>query len=309
MISRRKFIAAVPALGLVASSGTRAWAQTTEIKIGSLLSTPNIAADMLPGILAKEGIKAEVINFPNITQRMQAIASGDIQFGYGGISAAILLAALDVKLAVISNAAEGGWNMLAAQSINKWDDLRSKKIAVQIGTPADLTLRWKLKQVGLSDAVELVNMQSSDMPTAMSRGDITAVMLFEPYGAFILTKGWAKQFWRPYESPMHRVNLGVIGSPAFMEKNRPLIRTVMKAHQEATSILMKDKTTAANVVVKSMNMPMDVAVACLDNTFFSIDSGPKFKSDIIALGGMMKDAGLIKRYPDWDKFVDTSYLS
>ena len=55
------------------------------------------------------GVDAEVVVFPNITQRMQAIASGDVQIGYGGINAAISLAGRGEPLLLLSNATDGGW--------------------------------------------------------------------------------------------------------------------------------------------------------------------------------------------------------
>jgi ABC-type taurine transport system substrate-binding protein len=67
--------------------------EQTMVKIGNVLGDPNVAGFILPRYLKEQaGVTAKVIVFPNITQLMQAIASGDVQIGYGGINASIALA-------------------------------------------------------------------------------------------------------------------------------------------------------------------------------------------------------------------------
>lgn len=308
MISRRNFIAAASALALGTPAIARA-APMTEIRIGSILSATTAAAEMLPDLLAPHGINAEVVVFPNITQRMQAVASGDIQIGYGGINAAILLAANGIGLTVLCNGTEGGWNMVAPQAVATWADLRNKTVAVQVGSTADLALRWKLRKLGLSDAIDVVNMNNNDMPTALQRGDVAAIVPFEPYSAFAVVNGWAREFWQPYDTPMHRISLGVIASPALIAQRPDLVRTIVQAHVKATRMLQSDNSMAAAAIVKTLNMPVTVAQAALRNTFFTAESGPAFQQDVKALGGMMLEAGLLKKLPDWNSFINSSFIA
>ena len=308
MISRRNLLAASSAAALAAPAIVRA-APMTEIKIGSILSATTEAAEMLPKLLLPQGIKAEVVVFPNITQRMQAVASGDIHIGYGGINAAILLAANGIGLTVLCNGTEGGWNMVAPPAITKWSELKGKTVAVQIGSTADLALRWKLRKLGLNDAIDVVNMNNNDMPTALQRGDIAAIVPFEPYSAFAVVNGWAREFWQPYDTPMHRISLGVIASPALIAQQPDLVRKIVHAHVKATKMLQADNAVAAAAIVKTLNMPLPVAKAALRNTFFTTESGPAFHQDIKALGSMMLEAGLLKKLPDWDKFINSSFIA
>jgi NitT/TauT family transport system substrate-binding protein len=199
--------------------------------------------------------------------------------------------------------------MIAPPAIAKWDDLRGKKIAVQVGSTADLALRWKLRQLGLADAIEIVNMNNNDMPTALQRGDLAAIVPFEPYAAFAIVKGWAQQFWQPYDTPMRRLSLGVIAAPDLIARQPQLVRAIVQAHVQATKTLQADNSAAADTIVKTLNLPLDVAQVALRNTFFTTASGPAFRLDIEALGGMMLQAGLVKKLPDWDGFINTSFVA
>jgi len=308
MLTRRALLAATTGLA-VTRLAAPAIAQQPTIKVGSILGANTVAAELLPDLLAPKGIKVEIVNFPNITQRMQAVASGDIQVGYGGINAAILLAANGVKLALAANAAEGGWNTVALPSIGGWNDLKGKKMAVQVGSTADLCLRWKLKERGLANDVEVLNMNNNDMPTALSRGDIQAAMPFEPAAAFATVRGFAKEFWRPYDTPMKAISLGLIVSPAYAAANKSLTKELVAAHVAATAKLKSDPSAPIDTMMKVLNVPRDVAEAAMKNIVFTHESGASFAADVRALGGMMLEAGLVKQLPDWSGFIDTSLVA
>lgn len=308
MLPRRDFLVGSTLLTLGAPSPAYP-APKADIRIGSILSSTTEAAEMLPGLLAPQGIQAQIVVFPNITQRMQAVASGDIQIGYGGINAAILLAAHGIGLTALCNGTEGGWNMVAAPNITEWSDLKGKNIAVQVGSTADLALRWKLNKLGFVHTVEIVNMNNNDMPAALQRGEVAAIVAFEPYAAFAIVNGWAHVFWQPYDTPMHRISLGVIASPDFIANQPELVRAIVHAHVQATRSLEANNTIAAQALVRTLNMPLKVAELALQNTFFTTDSGPAFSSDIKALGRMMMEAGQINQLPDWSSFINTKFMS
>lgn len=310
MLTRRRMVTTAAAtLAAPAILGRSVLAQQATVKIGNILGGPTMAGYLLPKYMKDmHGIAAEVINFPNITQRMQAIASGDVQIGYGGINAAISLAGRGVPLMVLSNATDGGWYLLGGPKVKTFADLKGKKCAVQPASISHICLLWKLQKEKLDKDVELLMMNNNDMPIAMQRGDIDALIVFEPYAAFTLVNKWATKLWEPYETPMGKTNLGVIATPDFVAKNGELTKKILSAHKAATAELQKDNTAAAEAIVKALNMPLDVAKESLTNTFFTTDSGPAFRKGIEALGAMMLEAKMTEKLPDWDKFINTLLL-
>ena len=315
MITRRDILTtsllAAPALAAPAllSRPLRA-AEAQTVKIGSILGGPNMAAFLLPDYLKKQSnIDAEVVIFPNIVQRMQAIASGDIQIGYGGINAAIGLAGRGTPLVLLSNATDGGWYLLGGPKVKTVADLKGKKIAVQAASISHICLQWKLKHEGIFDSVDVLGMNNNDMPVAIQRNDVDALMVFEPHAAYCVMNGWATPVWEPYDTPMGRLNLGVIATPDYVAKNPEITKAIIRAHKSATDDLKKDNTAAAEAIVKTLNMPLNVAVESLKNTFFTTDSGPTFVSTVKALGDMMIDAKMAQKLPDWSTFIDTTLIT
>ena len=95
-------------------------------------------------------------------------------------------------------------------------------------------------------------------------------------------------------------------TPDFIQKFPETTKAVLKAHKSATAELIKDSTFAAEAIVKSLNMPLNVAQESLKNIFFTTESGPGFRKGIESLGAMMLDAKMAEKLPDWDKFINTS---
>src|SRR3981081_368705 len=58
-----------------------------KVKMGSAFTTTTNAAFLMPALLKPEGIDLELVMFPSLVQRMQAVASGDVDIGNGGVAA------------------------------------------------------------------------------------------------------------------------------------------------------------------------------------------------------------------------------
>jgi ABC-type nitrate/sulfonate/bicarbonate transport system substrate-binding protein len=309
-ISRRKaLVAGASFIAAPALLTRRGYAvEQRSVKIGSVLTGTTMAGELMVKYLKEVGVEAEVLQFPNITQRMQAVAADTVQVGYAGINAAILLASKGVPLQLMANACDGGWSLVAKPEFKTLESLRGKKIAVQPGNICHIALAWKLKSLGMTKDVELVFLNNNDMPTPLAQGQIDAMFSIEPYPSFAKENGWGVDIWDGYDTPMKRRNLGLVASRPFVEKNPVLTREIVKAHIHATKDLIASSSIAAETIARVLNLPRSIADASLKNTFFTIESGEEFNKNIAAMGDMMVDAAMLDKTPDWKTFINTSFV-
>jgi NitT/TauT family transport system substrate-binding protein len=306
MIRRRTVLAAMAAAAIVprASLG-----QTTrKVKIGSAFTTTTNAAFLMPRYLSQDGIDAELITFPSLVQRMQAVASGDVDVGNGGLSATMQVATKGVPMAVLANGCDGGWMVVAQPAINSFQDLKGKKVAVQNGSIGMVSLNWKLKQEKLFGEVELVFMDNQDQPIPLMRGDVAAICCFEPYATLAELNGWGKKLWVPYDTPMGKTNLGFVASTRFIKANPDLTHKLVRAHVLATKEIVDHPQIAIDTTIQQFKMSKEVAEASTKNLFFSTESGPRFQDGLKSLAKMMIDDKMLDRQPDWAEFINTSFL-
>jgi NitT/TauT family transport system substrate-binding protein len=311
MLPRRRLLAASLAVPLAAPAilPRAALGQgLTKVKIGSAFTTTTNAAFLMPKYLKQVGVDAEVISFPSLVQRMQAVASGDVDVGNGGLSATMQVDGKGFPMNVLANGCDGGWMLVAHKSIGSFGDLKGKKIAVQNGSTGLVSLRYKLKQEGLTDSVELVFMDNQDQPIPLMRGDVAAICDFEPYCTLAMMSGWGKPLWLPYDTPMGKTNLGFVASAGFVKKNPELTRKIMAAHVAATKELIENPSIAVQTTIDQFKMSRAVAEASTKNLFFSSESGPAFQTGLKALAGMMVENKMLDKEPDWPSFINTSFL-
>ena len=305
--SRRAILAAA-LLAAPAVLVRRALGQARKVKIGSAFTTTTNAAFLLPDILKADGVEAEVVTFPSLVQRMQAVASGDIDVGNGGLSATMQVSTRGFPMAVLANGCDGGWMLVAKKEITSFAGLRGKKIAVQQGSIGLVSLAWKLKHEGLDGVTELVFMDNDKMPIPLYRGDVDAILAFEPYAAMAVVNGWGNTLWTPYDTPMGKTNLGFVASQKFIEREPDLTRLIVQAHKKATQRIIGDPSIALQTTMKQFNMPRAVAEKSNANLFFSYESGEAFQTGLHNLAGMMVESRLLEREPEWNSFINTRFL-
>ena len=306
MLPRRRLLAALAAPAIVPAAVLGQ--SLRKVKLGSAFTTTTNAMFLMPDLLRPEGIEAEVVTFPSLVQRMQAVASGAVDVGNGGLSATMQVATKGFPMAVLANGCDGGWMLLAKPGITSFAQLRGKKVGVQNGSIALVSLNWKLKAEGLAGQVELLFLDNQDQPVPLARGDVDAICCFEPYATFAELNGFGKRLWVPYDTPMGKTNLGFVASTPFIAKEPALTRTLVQAHVKATERMRADPAIAVETTVKQFNMSREVAEASTRNLFFSADSGDAFQAGLKALAGMMAADGMLDRQPDWGTFINTSFL-
>lgn len=278
-----------------------------KVKMGSAFTTTTNAAFLMPDILKPEGIDLELVMFPSLVQRMQAVASGDVDIGNGGLSATMQVATKGFPMQVLANGCDGGWMVLAQPAITSFKDLVGKKIAVQNGSIGLVSLNWKLKQEGIYGKVEMAFMDNQDQPIPLMRGDVAAICCFEPYAALAELNGWGKRLWVPYDSPMGKTNLGFVASVNFTKKEPDLTKKMVAAHVKATKEMAANPSIAIETTMKQFKMTKEVAELSTKNLFFSADSGAGFVSGLKALAKMMMDDKMLEKEPDWSQFLNLGY--
>ena len=308
MLRRRALLAsaalAAPALVPHSSLGQA----LRKVKLGSAFTTTTNAMFLMPGLLRPEGIDAEVITFPSLVQRMQAVASGSVDVGNGGLSATMQVATKGFPMSVLANGCDGGWMMLARPDITSFQQLRGKKIGVQNGSIALVSLNWKLRHEGIADQVELLFLDNQDQPVPLARGSVDAICCFEPYATFAEMNGFGQRLWVPYDTPMGKTNLGFVASAGLVAREPDLVRTLVRAHVQATERMRADPAIAIETTVKQFNIDRAVAEASTKNLFFSADSGEAFQTGLRSLADMMLADKMLDGVPNWGEFINTSFL-
>ncbi len=185
----RLFGLAVAAISLTVAMSGAAPARAESIKIGlsKLLSYPATPIAIERGYFKEQGIEPEMVFFDSAQPVAVAVASGSVDFGVSGLSAAFYTLAGQGQLRMIASSGyeqPGFYNIVLLASLKAWDaGLKSPKnlpghaVAVtQLGTSLQLNLGRVAEKFGVDlKTVEIKALQSnSNVVSALTGGTLDA---------------------------------------------------------------------------------------------------------------------------------------
>jgi NitT/TauT family transport system substrate-binding protein len=194
-LTRRNFLAAgagVAALGALAACGNQN--QTSGASAGSgnaLNATIGYNGDgngaMLEAVAqhqdlwSKHGINATTKVFTNGPLQIQALGTGDLDFGYIGPGA--LWLPMQGKAKIVAVEALGTSDrVIAKPGINSIQDLKGKSVGVPDGTSGDMLLGLALKKAGMTVSdIKRVTMDPPTVISAFTSGQIDAAGIWYPF--------------------------------------------------------------------------------------------------------------------------------
>ncbi|WP_402462399.1 aliphatic sulfonate ABC transporter substrate-binding protein [Isoptericola aurantiacus] len=182
-------VATTVALGTAACSGETGAAEggsgeeTLEVNFGYIPDfngTSLLAIAEEQGMWEDAGIEANTPSFTNGPLQIQALGTGDLDFGYIGPGAFWLPASGEAKIVAMNTLGQAD-RVVGQPGIESMEDLRGKKVAVPEGTSGDMILTLALDAAGMTkDDIELVPMEPSAIVAALASGQVDGAGFWYP---------------------------------------------------------------------------------------------------------------------------------
>lgn len=148
--------------------------------IGDFNGTSLLAIAEDQGIWDAHGLDVTTSVFTNGPLQIQALGTGDLDFGYIGPGAFWLPLSGQAKIVAINTVGQAD-RVIAQPGIESIEDLAGKNVGVPQGTSGDMILTLALQSAGLTkDDVNLVTMDAATLVPAFSSGQIDAAGFWYP---------------------------------------------------------------------------------------------------------------------------------
>jgi NitT/TauT family transport system substrate-binding protein len=248
------------------------------VKIGYLPSDHDAALFVADaqGLYKEKGINTELVQFNNGGDLMTAMASGDVDVGYVGISPVLSSAAAGVPVKVISAAQIEGSGILVTDDsdIDDARDLAGKTIA----TPGEASIQHVLlsaylKANGMSlDDVNESAMKVPSINDALKTGSLPAAITFQPYVSLGETDDNIEELIDSSEIVPGHPCCVVAASDDFIKNNEDTAKEIVAIHKTATQFI-NDNIEAGKTDEIVKLLPEDI-VADPDAEADSLESFP-----------------------------------
>lgn len=256
------------------------------------------------GKFQENGINTKLVQFNNGGDLMTAMASGDVDIGYVGITPVLSSIAKGVPVKVISAAqTEGSGIVVASDSgIDDVSDLEGKKIA----TPGEasiqhMLLTYYLKENGMKiNDLKVSAMKVPSMNDALKTNQIDGMITFEPY-VTIAEKNGAKVLAGSQDILPDHPCCVVVASDKFLEAHPNETAKILEIHENATDFINENTDEAAGMLPK--DIVNDVEVEKISMSSFPFISGldDDYKQDVMDFMDLEVDLGVLKEPLSQDK--------
>ncbi|MGO1973552.1 MAG: aliphatic sulfonate ABC transporter substrate-binding protein [Propionibacteriaceae bacterium] len=128
----------------------------------------------------KNGVNITTTSFTNGPLQIQALGTGDLDFGYIGPGAFWLPASGQAKLVSMNTLGQAD-RVVAQPGIESMEDLRGKTVAVPEGTSGDMILTLALEEADMTkDDINVVNMEPSAIVAALASKKVDGAGFWYP---------------------------------------------------------------------------------------------------------------------------------
>ena len=233
------------------------------VKIGYLPSDHDAALFVADakGMYKDNNITVELVQFNNGGDLMTAMASGEVDVGYVGITPVLSSVSKDVPVKVISSAQIEGSGIVVtdASGIHSAADLKGKSIA----TPGEASIQhalltYYLSKNGMSvDDLNVSAMKVPSMNDALKTGQIDGIVTFQPYVSIAANQSNTSVLADSAQIlPAHPCCV-VAASDDFIKNHKDQAELIVEIHENATKYINESvKSGNASEVVKLL--PEDI---------------------------------------------------
>lgn len=264
-------------------------ADPVKVRVGYINNIQSAALLEAKNLGKEENLDIDLVPFTRYPDVQKALAVNSIDLGPvapNGIPAAV--AQGDRNVIAVLDLVYGGDAVVIRKGVNvqKFSDLKGKKVGVAEGGIAWIMFVMLLEKNGMSYAdVQTANFGgATDMVSALKRGDMDAVNLWEPFITEAVSGGFGTTIKAIAfaDTPLGGMN-GMLGaSRAFASKQSPALVSAIKLVLKAEDRLQKDRALWTKIVRGYSNLSDEVLKRALTDIRYAGPALSRTKLDATA---------------------------
>ncbi len=249
------------------------------------------------GMFKKAGLEVELHEYNNGGDLMSAMASGDLDVGYVGITPVIYSISKGVPVKIVAGAQNEGSGLLSHDSsVKSISDLKGKTIA----TPGEASvqsvlLKYDLKKNGLNTTdIESPAMKVSSMNDALRTEGIDAMLTYEPY--VTISKDINNQTLVESSEdilPDHPCCV-VVMNEKFLSKHTDKARKILDIHKKATDKIKADPEEMVQYLPQHIVPNAEIEKESLKHIEWVSGLNDTYKKNVINFLNIEIDLGILE---------------
>ncbi len=257
------------------------------------------------GFFKKHGASVKLVWFPNYTDSISALSSGQLDANCQTWSdtMAPLAKGIALKTILVNDNSAGNDALMVSPKIKSFADLKGKKVALEQFSISHFVLVTALtaNNMNLAD-VEVVNLPAGDAAAAFLAGRVEAAVVWNPWVNQIQTSGKGKALFTSKDMPGLVPDL-LVAQEKSIATNRKDFLGMIKAWYDTEAYIRSNPDEAAKIMSKVVGLkPQEYKVFLPGTRFFGQ------KENLQALGAASEKQSLLAVAPTIEKFLKDNKL-
>jgi NitT/TauT family transport system substrate-binding protein len=273
-------------------------------------------------LFTKNGANVELKWFDGYLASMEAFAAGQLDGNCQTLNDTISFAGSSVngQVAVLVNDnSAGNDKIIVTKDINKVEDLKGKKVAVEEGVVDDFLLTLALEEAGMSrEDVEIVNLETGAAAAAFASGQTDAVGAFPPFWLTALKREGSKELISSKDFPGAIPDLLVVSQKLINEQPEQ-VQALVNTWFDILDFMAKNPEKVDEIMAKRADVTVEELQQLKEGTkIFTIEENLEAFSDGDSMRHMpfaakkmsqfMLNVGFIESAPDLAKIFDDRFV-
>jgi len=303
-LNKKTIIVAIIIIAIIAVFGAYFYMNSQDdgtVNIGYLPSDHNAAlfvADAQDKYQA-EGIKTNLVQFNNGGDLMTAMASGEVDVGYVGITSVLSSIQKGVPVKIVSAVQTEGSGLVVSSnsSITSIKDLKGKTV----GTPGEasiqnMLLKYALQKNGMNESdVKISAMKVPSMNDAIKTGKIDAMMTYEPYVTMATSQGYGKEIADSSNILPNHPCCVVTASDDFINNHPDELKKIVEIHANETNYINSNVDKSAELLPSDIVANSTVEKQSLNKLHFISGLSSDYKDSVRSFMDIEVQMGLLKQ--------------
>jgi len=287
---------------------------TVAVNVVTPASTLIFIADT-KGYWKQEGLDVTIQSFTIGKHCFDALLGGKADFATVAEIPIALAGAQGQKFYVVATIleTENDLKIIARKDkgINSPTDLKGKRFAIMVGTTSQFFMGKFLAKYGIKESdVSITNLAPPDMVSAIIRGDVDAVSLWEPHIYNIKKELGDNAVVFPGKG-VYLQTFDILIMQDYLTKNEKTVEKFLKGLVDAENFIKKNQDEAITITAKWIGLDKKVLSEIWDNYDIKVVLDDKLPPLLLDIAKWAKNKEILPEeveIPDYKKFIYTKTL-
>ena len=260
----------------------------------------------------KNGLNVKTVQISAGSNIVDAVASGDIDIGYVGITPTMQGISKGIPIKVIGAVNMDGSGIVVRpnSTITNPADLKGKKIATPgVSSIQQVLLLYELQKYNITtNDVDLISMNVFNIPSALAAKKVDAYISYEPYVSIAPYRDIGEVMMYSNEIIEDHPCCVIIAREDYIDENPQTLNTFLQIHKNTTEYVNTHRNETANILTQELTTNLDLEMISLQHIKFVYSVDKEFQDNVLNFMNIENNMGYLKANLTANQIFDAQFL-